>query len=116
MDTLVALGTTAAYGYSLYSAFASGPHHLYFETGALLISFILLGKALEMKARRRAGAGMEALLKLQPKTVRVLKSGKTEEIPIDELSIGAIFLVGPGERAAVDGIVMEGRTHFDEAM
>ena len=63
MDTLVALGTTAAYGYSLYAAFAPGFHHLYFETGAFLIAFILLGKVFEMKAKRKAGAGMQALIR-----------------------------------------------------
>lgn len=116
MDTLVALGTTAAYGYSLYSAFTAGPHHLYFETSALLISFILLGKVFEMKATRHAAAGMTALMKLQPKTARVLIEKETKEIPIEQISKNAIFLVGPGERVPVDGIVIEGSTHLDEAM
>ncbi len=116
MDTLVALGTTAAYGYSLYSAFTPGPHHLYFETSALLISFILLGKILEMKARRRAGQGMEALMKLQPKTARILIHNQIQEVPIEQISKNAIFLVGPGERIPVDGIVTEGTTHVNEAM
>jgi P-type Cu+ transporter len=116
MDTLVALGTTAAYGYSLYSAFTPGPHSLYFETSALLISFILLGKVFEMKARRRAGSGMEALLKLQPKTARLIIGGEAKEVPIEQISKNAIFLVGPGERIPVDGIVFEGQTHVDEGM
>lgn len=116
MDTLVALGTSAAYGYSLYSAFAKGPHHLYFETAALLISFILLGRVFEMKARRRAGSGMEALMKLQPKTARLFVEEQTREVPIEQISKNAIFLVGPGERIPVDGTIIEGRTHIDEAM
>jgi Cu+-exporting ATPase len=67
MDTLVALGTSAAYCYSLYAAFTPGPVHLYFETSAFLISFILLGKVFETKAKRRANQGMQSLMRLQPK-------------------------------------------------
>ena len=116
MDTLVALGTTAAYGYSLYSAFIPGPQPLYFETSALLISFILLGKVFEMKAKRRASSGMEDLLKLQPQAARILVGKEIKEIPIEQVTRNAIFLVRPGERIPVDGMIIEGKTHVDEAM
>ncbi len=116
MDTLVALGTTAAYGYSLYSAFSPGPHHLYFETSALLIAFILLGKVFEMKAKRKAGIGMQALMKLQPATAHILVRGETQEIPVEKVSKGSLFLVRPGERIPFDGVIIEGQSHIDESM
>lgn len=116
MDTLVALGTSAAYGYSLYSAFASGPHHLYFETSALLISFILLGKLLEFKAKRKANAGMRALMHLQPKLARIVEGEEIKEVPVEKVLLEAIFIVRPGERVPVDGYVIEGSSHIDEAM
>jgi Cu+-exporting ATPase len=116
MDTLVALGTTAAYGYSLYSAFSSGPHHLYFETSALLISFILLGKLLESKAAKRANQGMQSLLNLQPKTAHLVTTEAVKEVPIELVQQGDIFLVRPGERIPFDGTIVEGRSSVDEAM
>lgn len=116
MDTLVALGTTAAYGYSLYSALSSGPHHLYFETSAFLISFILLGKLLEMRAKRKAGVGMQSLMRLQPRTARVFIQGEIKEVPISEVARETIFLVRSGERVPFDGTIMEGQSHLDEAM
>lgn len=116
MDTLVALGTTAAYGYSLYAAFSKGPHHLYFETSAFLISFILLGKVFESRAKRKAGAGMLALMRLQPKTAHIVIDGRIEEISVEKVNTGALFIVKPGERVAFDGVIIEGRSHLDEAM
>ncbi len=116
MDTLVALGTTAAYGYSLYSAFANESKHLYFETSALLISFILLGKVLELKAKRKAGAGMESLMKLQPQTARIVVEDKVQEVSVDAVERGALFIVRPGERVPFDGTIVEGQSHLDESM
>lgn len=116
MDTLVALGTTAAYGYSLFSAFSSGQHHLYFETSAFLISFILLGKVFEARAKRKASAGMQSLMRLQPMTAHILLNDKIEEVHVDKVAKGAIFLIKPGERASFDGIVIDGQSTFDEAM
>lgn len=116
MDTLVALGTTAAYGYSLYSAFTTGPHHLYFETSAFLISFILLGKVFEMKARKRANIGMRALMTLQPKMAHIVVQGEQREVPADQVALGDLFLVRPGDRVPVDGIVTDGNSTIDESM
>ncbi len=117
MDTLVCLGTSAAYGYSLYFALMGSEGHLYFETSSLLISFILLGRVLEARAKGRANAGMTALFKLQPKTARVYQEGGNFiDIPIAEMQRGALFLVRPGERVPVDATVTEGNSHVDESM
>jgi Cu+-exporting ATPase len=116
MDTLVALGTSAAYCYSLYATFTPGPAHLYFETSAFLISFILLGKVLETKAKRRANQGMQSLMRLQPKIARVATDGEIREVSADEVVSGALFIVRPGERIPFDGIVTEGQSHVDEGM
>ncbi len=117
MDTLVCLGTSAAYGYSLYFALMGNKGHLYFETSALLISFILLGRLLEARAKRRANAGMTALFKLQPKTARVYQErGDYADVPIAQMLRGALFLVRPGERVPVDATVTEGSSHVDEGM
>ncbi len=116
MDTLVALGTSAAYGYSLYSAFSGAHAQLYFETSALLISFILLGKVFEAKAKRRANSGMQSLMRLQPNTARVMIGNETKEVSVDQVSPGSIFIVFAGERIPFDGIVEEGQSQVDEAM
>lgn len=116
MDTLVALGTSAAYGYSLYAAFAPGTHHMYFESSAFLISFILLGKLLELKTKREAGMGMQALMQLQPKMAHVWVEGEIKEMAIEEVSKGALFIVRPGEKVPFDGVIVEGQTHLNETM
>ncbi len=119
MDTLVALGTSAAYGFSLYTVITHAAYPLYFETSALLIAFILLGRFLEAKAKRRAHLGMSALLQLQPKMARI-KISRTEqeyrEVPIEEVPLKAVFVVRPGERIPVDGWVLTGSSYVDEAM
>jgi P-type Cu+ transporter len=116
MDTLVALGTSAAYGYSLYMALTARSHHLYFETGAFLISFILLGKCLEARAKRRAASGMRALMRLQPAKARIVVGQDAREVGMDEVSPGMIFLVLAGERIPFDGTVTEGESSVDESM
>lgn len=116
MDTLVALGTTAAYGYSIGLALIGENHGLYFETSSWLISFILLGKFLERKAKNRANAGMRALFKLQPRGAQVEKEGKIAEVSLERLEYGAIVWVRPGERIPVDGIILHGESHVDESM
>lgn len=115
MDTLVALGTSAAYGYSLYSAFMDS-RHMYFETSSLLISFILLGKLLELKAKRKAGTGMQALLQLQPRMAHVLVLEEIKDVPIEEVARDAVFFVRPGERVPFDGVILEGESHLDESL
>jgi Cu+-exporting ATPase len=116
MDTLVALGTSAAYGFSLYTVLAQAPYPLYFETSALLISFILLGRWFESRAKKRANRGMHALLQLQPKMARIKINNTYTDVPIDQVPSGALFAVRPGERIPVDGTVVEGTSLVDESM
>ncbi|WP_332275769.1 heavy metal translocating P-type ATPase [Bacillus velezensis] len=121
MDVLVALGTTAAYAYSLYMTIASlgGDGHLeglYYETSAILLTLILLGKLLEMKAKGRSSEAIKKLMKLQAKTAAVEREGKVQVIPIDEVRTGDIVYVKPGERVPVDGEVIEGHSAIDESM
>ena len=115
MDVLVALGTTAAYGYSLYNVL-SGGGHLYFESGAIIITLILLGKLLETRARSKTSAAIELLMNLQPKTATVLRDGRETEIPAAEVVQGDTVLVRPGESLSVDGVVLTGKSPVDESM
>ena len=119
MDILVALGTSAAYGYSLAVVFGFGPADagLYFEGAAAVILFVVLGKTLESRARRNAVQGLEALLALRPNEAhRVLADGSTETIAADAVQAGDILLIRPGERAPVDGIIVDGLSEFDESL
>lgn len=120
MDVLVALGTSAAYFYSVYQAFLSiGTHHsaeLYFETSSILITLILLGKLFEVKAKGRSSEAIKKLMGLQAKTALVIRNGKELEIPLEEVIAGEILLVKPGEKIPVDGEVMEGHSAVDESM
>ncbi len=120
MDVLVALGTSAAYFYSLYLIFKLGAQgasgHLYFEASAIVITLVLLGKLLEQRAKRSASAAIRALMELRPETARVIRDGKTLELPIDQVVKGDVVLVRPGERIAVDGEVIEGHSQADESL
>lgn len=119
MDILVALGTSAAYGCSLAVVFGFGPADagLYFEGAAAVILFVVLGKTLESRARRNAVQGLEALLALRPNEAhRVLADGSTETIAADAVQAGDILLIRPGERAPVDGIIVDGLSEFDESL
>ena len=116
MDTLVALGTSAAYFYSLFAVFFLPSPHLYFETSAVLISLILLGRFIEHRSKKNAQGGMRALLKMQAKTARVKKGENFEEVPIETLSHGDHVIVRPGENVPVDGEVIGGASHLDESM
>lgn len=115
MDVLVALGTSAAYFYSLFSLLAGGEHY-YFESSAILITLILLGKLLEAIAKGKTSEAIKKLMGLQAKTARVLRDGLEEDVPIAEVQVGDIILVRPGERIPVDGIIMEGHSTVDESM
>jgi len=115
MDTLVAVGTSAAYFYSLYSVIA-GRGEVFFETSALLITFVMLGKWLEARAKGKAGQAIKKLLKLQAKTARVERDGQEKQVPIEEVGVGDIIIVRPGEKIPVDGIVIEGYSAIDESM
>ncbi len=121
MHTLVMLGSSAAYGYSVVAMFfpgvmPSGADHVYFEASSAIIALILLGKYLEVRVRARAGAAMRLLLGLQPALARVMRADREADIPIEEVVAGDIVLVRPGERLPVDGIVEEGESWIDESM
>lgn len=114
MDTLITIGTFVAYLYSLY-ALAAG-RALYFEIAALLIFFILLGRWLEELTKGRASKAIEKLLDLQAKEATVIRAGKPVKVPVDDIRLGDIILVKPGEKIAVDGEVVEGSSSIDESM
>lgn len=121
MDVLVALGTSAAYAYSLYLTIRSVGSHghtdgLYYETSAILLTLILLGKLFETKAKGRSSDAIKKLMKLQAKTATVVREGQEKIIPIDEVLVNDIVYVKPGERIPVDGEVVEGRSAVDESM
>jgi Cu+-exporting ATPase len=119
MDLLVALGTSAAYGLSLYLLLAHAGHgeqHLYFESAAVVITLVLLGKWLEGRAKRETAAAIRALQALRPATARVLRDGVETEVAVEAVALGDLVRVRPGERIAVDGEVLEGRSHVDESL
>ena len=120
MDVLVVMGTSAAYLYSLYQAIVTaGTHHgphLYFETSAVLITLILLGKLFEAKAKGRSSEAIKKLMGLQAKTAIVVREGLEKEVPLEEVVIGDTVLVKPGEKIPVDGEVLDGTTAVDESM
>lgn len=120
MDVLVVMGTSAAYFYSVYQAIVTaGTHHgphLYFETSAVLITLILLGKLFEAKAKGRSSEAIKKLMGLQAKTAIVVRDGVEKEVPLEEVVIGDTILVKPGEKIPVDGEVLEGNTAVDESM
>ncbi len=119
MDLLVALGTSAAYGLSLYLLFGhtgSGMPHLYFEASAAVITLVVLGKWLEARAKRQTADAIRALNALRPATARVLRDGVETEVPVEQVHVGDLVSVRPGERVAVDGEVTAGRSHVDESL
>nr|WP_277352308.1 copper-translocating P-type ATPase [Caloranaerobacter azorensis] len=115
MDVLVALGTSAAYFYSLYNLI-SGVKEYYFEASAVIITLILLGKMLEAIAKGRTSEAIKKLMNLQAKTARVIRDGKELDIPVEQVVVGDIVVVRPGEKIPVDGIVIEGNSSVDESM
>jgi heavy metal translocating P-type ATPase len=115
MDTLVAVGTLAAYAYSVW-AFLDGRDDTYFEIAGAVIAFILLGKYLEASARGRASAAIRTLLQLGAKDARVLRGGVEVTVPVAELRPGDVFVVRPGEKIATDGVVRAGASAVDESM
>ena len=116
MDTLVALGTSAAYFYSLFAVIFDFSKFLYFETSAVLIALILLGRFFENRSKQKAQGGMKALLKMQSKSARVKRGEEAKEVPIEEVIKGDIVLIRPGDQIPVDGEVIEGTSHVDESM
>ena len=119
MDLLVALGTSAAYGLSLYqwaSATSGAMTHLYFEASAVVITLVLLGKWLEARAKRQTTEAIRALQSLRPEQARVRREGRDEDLPMASVHVGDLVVVRPGERVAVDGEVAEGASHVDESL
>ncbi len=116
MDTLISLGTTAAYMWSVVALLALEDAEVYFEVASVITTLILLGRWLETRARRRSGAAMRALLELGAKEARVLRDGVEVAVPIDELAVGDLFVVRPGEKIATDGVVIEGSSAIDQSM
>ena len=117
MDLLVSIGTSASYFYSIYLGFFKPPgEHLYFETSSLLITFVLLGKYLEEKAKHKSSSAIRNLLELKPKTALVIRDNIESEIPIENISIDDICLIKPGSLIPSDGTVIEGSSDVDEAL
>ena len=119
MDLLVALGTSAAYGLSVYQLLAHEGHgmpHLYFEASAVVITLVLLGKWLEARAKRQTAAAIRALQALRPASARVRRDGVDADIAVEQVRVGDLVVVRPGERIAVDGVVEEGASHVDESL
>ena len=122
MDVLVAMGTSVAYFYSIavlialtFDSHELG-HHVYFETSAAIITLIVLGKLLEVRAKGRTSEAIKKLMGLQAKTARVVRDGQERDIPIAEVVVGDLVIVRPGEKAPVDGVVVDGRSSMDESM
>ncbi len=116
MDVLIAIGTSAAYFYGLPITFGLLSGHAYFETAAVIITLIKLGKFLEARAKGRTSEAIKKLMGLRAKTARVIRDGAEAEIAVDEVRVGDVVLVRPGEKIPVDGVVVEGRSAVDESM
>ena len=116
MDVLIAMGSSAAFFYSLPITFGLLMGHVYYETAAVIITLIKLGKFLEARAKGRTSEAIKKMMGLRAKTARVVRSGLEAEVPVDEVRVGDILLVKPGEKIPVDGVVIEGRSAVDESM
>jgi Cu+-exporting ATPase len=123
MNTLVALGTGVAYGYSAFVTLWPGvaeraglPLHVYFESALVIIALILMGRWLEARAKKRTAAAITALVGLAPRTARVVRNGSEEDIPVDTVVVGDLIRVRPGEKVPVDGVITEGSSAVDESM
>ncbi len=116
MDVLIAMGTSAAFFYSLPVTFGWLSGHVYYETAAVIITLIRLGKYLEARAKGRTSEAIKKLMGLRAKTARLVRDGVEVEVPVDEVRVGDIVLVRPGETIPVDGVVIEGRSAVDESM
>ncbi len=116
MDVLIAMGSSAAYFYSLAIVLGFLEGHVYFETSAVIITLIKVGKYLEVKAKGRTSEAIKKLMGLQAKTATVIRAGKEEQIAVEDVQTGDIVLVRPGEKIPVDGVVIEGRSMADESM
>ena len=123
MNTLIAIGTSVAYGYSAFvtlwpaqSARWGFPYDLYYETAVIIIALILMGRWLEARAKKRTGDAIKALMGLQAKTARVIRGGVEQDIPVEDVLVGDLVRVRPGEKVPVDGVITEGHSALDESM
>jgi P-type Cu+ transporter len=121
MNALITLGTSAAFAYSLLatavpSVLPMDAHHVYYETVGVIITLILLGRLLEARAKAGTGEAIRALIGLQPRTARVVRDGNEVEVRIDEVVVGDVVVVRPGEKIPVDGVIVDGRSTIDESM
>jgi Cu+-exporting ATPase len=123
MDTLVALGTGVAYAYGAFVVLWPGlaerwglPLHLYFESALIVVALILMGRWLELKAKKRTASSLRALVDLAPATARVIRGGTEVDVPLADVAVGDLVRVRPGEKLPVDGVVVEGRSTVDESM
>jgi len=119
MDTLIAVGTSAAYFYSVAVIFAPGLvtlEHVYFDSSAMIIALILFGKYLEAKAKGSTSEAIKRLMGLQAKTARVVRDGQEVEMAVDDLDVGDMMIVRPGEKIPTDGVVVDGRSSVDESI
>jgi Cu+-exporting ATPase len=116
MDTLISIGTLAAWAWSTVVLLGGLDEHSYFEVGAVITTLILLGRYFEARARRRSSEAIRALLELGAKEARVLRGGAEVLVPIEELVVGDVFVVRPGEKIATDGLVVDGASAVDQSM
>ncbi|MBL8591254.1 MAG: copper-translocating P-type ATPase [Devosia sp.] len=121
MNSLVVLGTSAAWGYSVVSTFApavlpAGTSYVYYEAAAVIVTLILLGRYLEARAKGRTSQAIKRLVGLQPKTARVVRNGAALELPLEQVVVGDLVEIRPGDRVPVDGVVASGESHIDESM
>ena len=123
MNTLVAVGTSVAFGYSAFVtlwptlAMAWGfPYQLYYETAVIIIALILMGRWLEVRAKKHTAGAIKALMGLQARTARVLRDGAEMDVPVEQVVVGDLVRVRPGEKVPVDGVMVEGRSALDESM
>ncbi len=115
MDTLIAMGSSAAYFYSLAATFLT-EGHVYYETAAMIITLIVLGKYLEARAKGRTSESIKRLMGLRARTARVIRDGEEVDLPVEAVQVGDLIIVRPGEKISVDGVVVEGRSAVDESM
>lgn len=116
MDTLIALGTSAAYFYSVYLVFFAQSSMQYFEISAVLITLVVMGKLLERRAKGKTSEAIKKLMQLAPKTAIVLRDGKETEIPLEQVQVGDTVFIKPGDRIPVDGSILSGNSSIDESM
>ncbi len=115
MDTLVAMGSGVSFIYSTWIVLSDAPHHLYFESSAMILTLITVGKMLEARSKGRTTSALKGLMKLAPKTAVLFVDGAEKAVPIEQVKIDDIFVVRPGENIPVDGVIIEGNAAVDEA-